>query len=191
MYLTQLQNTCVFTIGGIGRTAHQCGQGGCKPVPDQGTVQTGVFNQIFTDRCGNGGHVTDMLHHGCKRDGCHYQNGGDVEFAQRKFGHAYHGGSRDICKIQNCRAVCICHTHCIENQSRNIGNDNAHQDRDNLKHALAPDIENNDGCKRDKGKQPVCGGIADSGACQTQTDTDDNRACYNRGKKTHNLFYTD
>ena len=43
----------------------------------------------------------------------------------------------------------------------------------------------------DKGKQPVCGGIADSGACQTQTDTDDNRACYNRGKKTHNLFYTD
>ena len=27
--------------------------------------------------------------------------------------------------------------------------------------------------------------------CQTQTDTDNDRAGYNRGKKTHNLFYTD
>lgn len=80
----------------------------------------------------------------------------------------------DVGKRKNGGAVCVCHAHGVED-SGNIRNNDAHQNRDDLKHSPAPDIENNDRNQSDEGEKPVGGSVVDGRTGKAQSDADDDR----------------
>ena len=73
-----------------------------------------------------------------------------------------------MCIRDRGRAVCVCHAHGVKDQCGNIRNNDAHQNRDDLKHSSAPDIENDDRNQGNEGEKPVGGSIIDGGTGKTQ-----------------------
>ena len=91
-----------------------------------------------------------MLHHGCDRDRCHNKNGCQVKLAKLERRQTDYRICCCLREIQDSGAICICHTCKVHDQRYNIRDHNTHQDRDDLEHTLAPDIEDNDDAKSDQ-----------------------------------------
>ena len=143
-------------------------------------MKSWIFDKILINRRGDGRNIANVFHHGCECDRSHDQNGGQIEFAEGKCRYADPGSVCDVGKRKNGGAVCVCHAHGVEDQNR-----------DDLKHSPAPDIENNDRNQSDEGEKPVGGSVVDGRTGKAQSDADDDRTGYDRRKKTHDLLDTD
>ena len=154
-------------------------------------MKSRILDKVAVNGCGNGGNITDMLHHGSDSDGCHCKDCSDIKFTEEEFWNTHNWCASYASKAEDCTSVCVCHAKGIHNQGYYIGNHNPHQDRNDTEHSNAPDIEENNSSKCDQGKDPVLGGIADRRWCQAKTDTDNNGTGYNWRQITHNAFYTD
>ena len=126
-----------------------------------------------------------MFHHGSQRDRHNGEHGADERFAA-VHGKQTHGilvqgqtdpgGSADGLKVN--RAGNKCHS---------IGNQNTDQDGQNLDHALAPDVADDNGGQCHNGQQPVALAVADGAGGQNQADGNDDGAGDNRGEELHHL----
>ena len=76
----------------------------------------------------------------------------------------------------------------VHNNSNDAGNDDTEKDRNDFAHTLAPDVEDNNGCKSNKGEEPVRFAVGNCAACKTEADGNNNRACNNRREVFHNLY---
>ena len=129
-------------------------------------MQSRIRKEIFSDRCGDRRHIADMFHHRRKRDRRHYHDRRRVKFAQLERRKSDPGSRRHLREIQDRTSVRVCHSHHLEDCCRCIGDHNAHQNRNNLEHSLAPDIKNDDSSQRDQRNQPVCRCVGDRGRRQ-------------------------
>ena len=77
--------------------------------------------------------------------------------------------------------------NCAGDQRHGVGNQNADQDGQDLDHALAPDVADDDGCQRDEGQQPVALAVVDGAGGQNQADGNDDGAGDDRGEELHHL----
>ena len=137
-------------------------------ITDQRAVKSRIFDKVFADCCRDRGHIADMLHHRRKRDRSHNKNRGNIEFAQRKLRDTHRCGAARIDAKSNVRRA-VPHSSCaqrVKDERGAVGNNDTHENRDDFKHSLAPDIENDNGCECDQREQPVGGGVADGRACK-------------------------
>ena len=92
-----------------------------------------------------------MLHHGSNGDRCHNKNCGNVKFAdleRRKSYPVLQMRQKQNLRMAEPSGLVIpqqVHNHCDC-----IRNYNTHEDRDDLKHAFSPDVEDNDHGKSDQ-----------------------------------------
>ena len=183
--LGELKDACVLAICRIGRTADSSGHGRCQAVADQSPVQARVLDEIVPGRGGNSTDISDMLHHGSQGNRSHDEDGRQVELAQleRLNRHIFRTG--DFSEIQDGAAVGVRHAGRIEDQGENIGNHDTHQDGDDLEHALAPDIEDDDDREGNQGQEPVRRSIVHCGRRQGKADADDDGAGDDGWQETH------
>ena len=79
--LGQCQNTGVLTIGCVCRSSEQRSQCGCKTIAAQSSVKSGILDIVLSDGGGDGGNITDVLHHRSKRDRNNCNNGSKQQTA--------------------------------------------------------------------------------------------------------------
>ena len=151
--LGQGQHAGVFTVGGVGGAAQQAGHAGGQTVTQQGAVQAGVTDEVLAGGGADGSDVADVLHHGGQGDGHDGQHGAD-EFGAAVNGEQTHG----LGMHRNAEPGGVGHAgkvHCAGDQSHHIGHDDTQQDGQDLDHALAPDVADDDGAQGHKGSVPV------------------------------------
>ena len=98
-------------------------------------MQAGVGDEVATGGGGDSGHIADMLHHGGNGDGCHDEDGGDVELSNdellqtHEIGILHSGeihltgeGVECLAIVIPCRychsGVCVCKMDDIENAKK-------------------------------------------------------------------------
>ena len=74
--------------------------------------------------------------------------------------------------------------------SNDVGNDQGDQNRNDLDHALAPGVADDDYENRNNAQHPVGEQVVNSGAGKVNTDEDDQRAADRRGEQLHNSLGT-
>ena len=194
--LAQGQHAGVFTVGGVGGSAEEGGQGGGQTVAYQSPVEAGILNKVLADGGRNGADVAYMLHHGSQRDGHDGHDGGhqqtmvQVGTEDREGGLMPHNGKT--------YPVCLAHQGNqvlpggrIHNHGEDIGADHTQQDGNDLHHALAPDIAGHHDQDGNQSHPPVVGAVGDGGAGEGQTDADDDRSGDNGGEVAHDLLGTE
>ena len=140
-------------------------------------MQARVFDEVLAGGGGDGGDITDVLHHGRDGDRGHDQDGGDVEFGDDE--------------LLETKEACFTHTGEVDltgDDCDDVGADDAEQDGDDLDHALAPDVGDHDDGHSDEGEPPAGGGVIDGGAGEVQADHDDHRARDDGREVTHDLL---
>ena len=179
----QGQNAGVLAVGGVGRAAQQTGHGGGKAVTHQGAVQAGVVDIVVANGGTDGSDVADMLHHGRQRDGQDGEEGAD-ELRAAVDGEQAHGAlmQRDAEPIGGGNGLEV---HRTGHEGHRVGHQNADQDGQDLDHALAPDVADNDRAQRHKGQQPVGLAVGDGGGGKDQADGDDDGARDHRREELH------
>ena len=150
-------------------------------------MEAGILNEVLTHGGGDGGHIADMLHHGGDGDGSHHQNGGDVELGDLNGGQAQPAGLCNGGEAENGGAVGVDHAAGVHDDGGRVGDHHAQQDRDDLEHTLAPDVEDDDDRKGDEGQGPALGGVGHRRGGQVQADADDDGAGNYRGQEAHDL----
>ena len=80
---------------------------------------------------------------------------------------------------------------CGKNACNHIRNDDTHKNWNNFPHSFSPYIENNDCHKSNQRKRPVHRSVADCRSGKIESDTDNDRSCHYRWKKTHYFFHSD
>ena len=128
-----------------------------------------------------------MLHHCCKRDWHDRDNCADCLPLIRDIAehHTLFGdGQTDPVRLNDGLEI-----NSADTNGNDIGNNNAHQNRNDLEHAPAPDIADDDNGKRHDGKKPVLLAVIHRGTGKAKTDGNNNRAGYNGREKAHNFFY--
>ena len=198
----EYQHSGIFAVGSVGGTAEQTCKRGGDAVSDEGTVQAGIFNEVLAHRGGDGRHVADVLHHGGNGDGCHHQNGRDVELGDTAgeigdegleaqdlgAGHAgevQHGAGSAGGGIGDDRGAAG-----IGDHRHQIRAYNAQQDGNDLDHATAPDVCHHDDGHGHQGQPPAGRGVGDSGGGQVQSDEDDDGAGDHRRQEMHHPMHT-
>ena len=91
-------------------------------------------------------------------------------------GDAEPGGSTDGLEV-----------NCAGDQRHGVGNQNADQNGQDLDHALAPDVADNNGSQCHNSQQPVALAVVDGAGGQNQADGNDDGAGDNRGEELHHL----
>ena len=131
----------------------------------------------------DGSDVTDMLHHGRQRDGQDGEEGAD-ELRAAVDGEQAHGAlmQRDAEPIGGGNGLEV---HRTGHEGHRIGHQNADQDGQDLDHALAPDVADDDRAQRHKGQQPVGLAVGDGGGGKDQADGDDDGARDHRREELH------
>ena len=152
-------------------------------------MQAGIGDEVIAGGGGNGGHVTDVLHHGSDGDGGHDQHGGHVELGENELLEAdevglTHGGEVDE-GLHN--AVGIGQLGAAEsgNHRHNVAANHTQQDGDDLHHALTPNVGHHDDSHGHQGQPPAGGGVFDGGAGEVQADHDDHGAGDDGGEVPH------
>ena len=147
-------------------------------------MQTGVFNEVAAGGGGNGGDITDVLHHRGDGDGRHDEDGGDVELCDDELLEANEVGltHRDEVDKGLHDAAGIRQLGAAES------GDHAEEDGDDLDHALAPDVGNHDDRHGNEREPPAGLGVGDGGAGEVQADHDDHGAGDNGREVTHDLL---
>ena len=173
------QDAGVLTVGGVGGAAEHTGNGGGQAVAHQGAVQAGALDEVLAAGGGDSGHITDVLHHGGDGDGGHDDDGGHIELGQDDLLQAHqlglaHGGE----------------VHLMGENGHDVSAHNTQQDGDDLDHALAPDVGNDDDGDGHQGQGPVGAGVQHGGAGEVQADEDDDGAGDDGGEEAHDLLGT-
>ena len=187
--LGQSQHAGVLAVGGVGRSTEQGCDGRADTVADEGAVQTGIFNEVLADRGADGGDITDVLHHGRDRDRDDGNDRADQKagvdlIAEQAEDRVFPGnGQTDPLGLRNFGEVYL-----AGNGSYHIGNQNAHQDRDDLDHALAPDVAGNNDRDGDQGDPPAVLAVIDGGRRQDQADSDDDGTGHDGREELHNFL---
>ena len=181
--LGQGQNAGVFAVGGVGGTAQQAGHGGCQAVAHQGAVQAGVTDIVAAGGGADGGNIADVLHHGCNGNGHDGEQGADEFFAAVN-GKQTHGlfvdGETDPGGLADGGKV-----NRTSYQGNRIADQNTDQNGQDLDHAFAPDVADDNGGQRHKSQQPVALAVVDGGRGQDQANGDDDGAGDNRREEPH------
>ena len=107
-------------------------------------MQAGILNEVFLGGRADRGNVTDVFHHGRNGDGRHDQDGGEVELGKHELLQAYDLSGLHSFKVHISAAVGADDAAEGKDQHQCIGNDHAHEDGDDLDHALAPDVAADD-----------------------------------------------
>ena len=79
----------------------------------------------------------------------------------------------------------------MEDQRHDVAAHHAQQNGDNLDHALAPDVRDDDDHDGDERQRPVRGRVRHSRTGEIQADEDDDRAGDDRGEEAHDLLRAD
>ena len=135
-----------------------------------------------------------MLHHGGDGDGRHDQDRGHIELSQDELlqthkvgaldGGEVDQGLHDAVSVRQLRAAGggdECH---------DVRAHHAQQDGDDLDHALAPDVGDDDDGDSHQSQPPTGGGVGHGGAGQVQTDEDDDGTRDNGREVAHDLLGT-
>ena len=179
----QRENAGVLAVGGVGRAAQQAGHGGRKAVAHQGAVQAGVVDIVVADGGADGSDITDVLHHGGQCDGQDGEEGAD-ELRAAVDGEQAHGVlmQRDAEPVGGSDGLEI---HGAGHESDRVGDQNTDEDGQDLDHALAPDVADDDRAQCHKGQQPVRLTVGDGRGRQDQADGDDDGARDHRREELH------
>ena len=150
-------------------------------------MQARVLNEVLFHGGGDGAHIADVLHHGGQRDGHHHGDGRSKQGSVHITGQAEHGvrpgkGQADPGSFGYGGKV-----HLAAQRAYQIGTHNAQQNRDDLQHALAPDVEHHHNQHRQHGNPPVVGTVVHGAVGQGDTNADDNGAGYHRREVAHDL----
>ena len=140
-------------------------------------MQAGILDEVLAGGGGDSGDVADVLHHGGDGDGGHHQDGGNVKLGDDEFLQAHKVGDGDLREV-----------HLMEDQRHDVAAHHTQQDGDDLDHALAPDIGDDDDGDGAQCQPPVGGGVGHGGAGQVQTDEDDDGAGDDGGEEPHDLL---
>ena len=137
----------------------------------------------MADGGADGGDVTDVLHHGSQSDGDDGEQGAD-ELGAAVDGKEAHGFlvERDA---EPCGGGNALKVHGTGHKGDCVGDENANQDGQDLDHALAPDVADDDRTQSHKGQQPVCLTVADGRGGEDEADGDDDGACDHRREEAH------
>ena len=76
----------------------------------------------------------------------------------------------------------------IHDESQNIGGDHTDKDRNDLDHALSPDVADDDHSNCEDGYKPVGGTVVDGGRSKVKSDGDDDRSCHNWWEELHHVL---
>ena len=153
-------------------------------------MQAGILDQVPLDGAADGGDVAHVLHHGGKGDGDDHEDGGDQEArvevlsAEEAEDGVFHlDGQADPGSFLHAGEIHIAGDCCHQ-----VGHQNAHQDGDDLDHALAPDVADDDNHDGHQGDPPVGGAGVDGGGGQDQADGDDDGAGNHRREEAHHVL---
>ena len=122
-------------------------------------MQAGIFDIIFAAGSANGGNITDMLHHGSDGNRRHDQNSRQIEFGHLERGQAHNVGLSHAGEVNQAAA-----------QGNHIGDQNAHQNRNDLEHAFSPHVADNDNHNRKGSQPPVFRSVGHGAGCQDHED---------------------
>ena len=91
---------------------------------------------------------------------------------------ALYAGKHVLCEKPMAVTLAECESMvaAAERNGKQVGHEHAEQDRDDLHHAEAPDVRDDDDSDRDDGDEPVRRGVRDSGARENKADRDNDRA---------------
>ena len=185
--LGQRQDAGVLAVGRVGRCAEQGGKRGGKAVAGQGSVQAGILDEVPADSGGDGGDVSDVLHHGCKGDRDDRDDGGD-EKAVVHVSVREDREDRAVVLHREADPGGLLHLREV-NEARksgdDVGGDDAQQNRDDLHHASAPDVADDDDHDGDQSDRPVRLTVGDSGLGQVQADADDDGSRHDGREELH------
>ena len=188
------QNAGVFAVGRVGGRAEEGCQRGRKTVAHQGAVQAGIFNVVAVAGGGDRGHVADVLDHGGKGQRDDGDDGGQelvcVDIAggeQAEDGLLHLDGQREPLRFGDVGDE-ICADVRVEDDGQQIRADDAEEDRDDLDHALAPDVGGDDDEDGGDGDPPAAGAVIDGGGGEVQADGDDDGAGDDGREEAHDLL---
>ena len=191
--LGEREDAGVFAVGRVGGRAEQGREGGGQAVAHQSAVQARVFDVVAVAGGGDRGHVADVLDHGGEAQRDDGDHGGQKQVAVEIIAHeqaddgALHvDGQRDPFCFRNVFDNILTDSR-IDDDGQHIGADDAEEDRDDLDHALAPDVAGDDDGDGHDGDPPVLGAVVDGGGGQIQADGDDDRARDDRREEAHDL----
>ena len=154
-------------------------------------MQAGVGDVVTLASGADSGDVTDMLDHGRKGqrhdgdDGRRGKTAIELRPKERKHGVIPHDGQTNPGSGCDARKVDL-----TERGGNGIAHRNAQQDRHNLDHAAAPDVADDDHCHGDNGDEPIGLAVGNGGACQDQTDGNDDGARHHRREEAHDALGT-
>ena len=184
----QRQHASVLAVSGVRRSAEERRHRRRQTVAQQRTVQTRIFDEVLADRRGDGGHIANVLHHRRQRN----RGNGDDAVQQQRAVTAAKEGERGILPLegqtQPSRFLNGGEVHLTRHRRDSVRTDHAQQNRDNLEHALAPDVERHHDDHRQNRDEPVIGAVVDGGVRQNHADADDDRAGDNRREEAHDLL---
>ena len=193
--LGQGQHTGVLTVGGVGRGAEEGGHGGSQAVAHEGAVEARLNQEVPFHGGGDGADIADVLHHGgyCQRyDG---DAGGDQHTGVGAVHEqAKHGG---VLMDGDAYPVGLGHGlgHSgpggrVDDHAHQVGGHHAHQDGDDLYHALAPHVADDDRQDSHDGHQGVGAAVVNGGGGEDQADGYDDGSGDDGGEEAHDPVYT-
>ena len=157
-------------------------------------MQAGIFNVVAVTGGGDGGHVADVLDHGSQAqrdDG----DGGSQQLVrvdvaggkEAEDGLLHLDGQGEPLGFGDVLNKVVTDGR-VSDDRDDVGTDNAEEDRDDLDHALAPDVGGDDDSDSNNGDPPVASAVIDGGGGQGQADGDDDGAGDDGREEAHDLL---
>ena len=148
-------------------------------------MQARLGDEVAVDRGANGRDVADVLDHGRERKRHDRNDSRDgkprIEVAREREDRVLEGDRQaDPRSGGDAREV-----NFAERNGEQVGHEHAEQDRDNLHHAAAPDVRDDDDSDRHDSDKPVRRGVRDSGTREDKANRDDDRACDHGREELH------
>ncbi len=193
--LGECKHAGVLAVGGVGRRAKQGGERRGKTVAHEGAVQAGVREIVALDGGGNGADIADVLHHGRDGERDDRDNGGDDKAA---VGRADKGEDRGLPVDGDTDPVGggdggdnSLTGGGVNDHGENIGGDDAEKDGDDLDHAPAPHVADDDDNDGDDGDQKIRVAVVNGRGGERKADGDDDGPGHDGREKAHDLLEAD
>ena len=154
-------------------------------------MQAGIGDVVTLASGANSGDITDMLDHGCEGQRHDSDDGrrgeAAIKLRPKECKHCVvpHDGQANPGSGGNARKIDL-----AQRGRNGIAHHNAQQNRHNLDHAATPNIADDDYGDGNHGNEPVGLAVGNSGACQDQTDRNDDGARHHRREEAHDALGT-
>ncbi len=170
VYFREGKDARVFTVGRVGWRAENCREGGRKAVAKERTVETWVREEVALDGGADGGDIADVFHHGGGGERRDDEDGADdaaevIAGVGEDWEDGFvpmEGEADPRCRgdVGEVDARAPAYDVAIE-EGREVADDDADEDWDNLDHALAKDGGEDDRDDARDGDWPARGGAID------------------------------